>query len=356
MKRALVALLLLASSTSCGGKRDPLEAQAPMERKASASIPWATARGAKGLASMEAPATLVPPADAQAVLSAPVLTRVLRVHAQVGDEVEKGDVLAEVVMPQVLEAAGRLAAARIRIEAQSQLRDRLRKLQEHGLTRADDLAEAEAALGEARAERMAARSILGGAGIEEEEAARMLASNGAARLRSPIAGVVVSVDAPVGSVRDGAGPPLFRIVGKSGGRVVARLAGPLPEGAAAELVVHGKDPIPLRLVSQSPWVDPRDGNRELYFDGAIDLPPGALGKVRILLPEASEVVAIPLKALFLQDGQSHVYRMEGEAVREAPVRVLSSTGSEALVEGLTPGDRVASDAGRHAVSVAEEAP
>lgn len=346
---ALLALLLAACSPESGAPQAPAEA-----RPTSSPVPWSVARDASGLPLLEAPATVVGPADAEATISPPARTRVQKVHVQVGDRVEAGQPLADVVMPEVLEAAGRLAAAKIRIDAQSRRREQLLSLKEHGLTRSTDLAETEAALAEARAERLAARAVLGGAGLSEAEGEALLGSQGAATLRSPIAGVVLSVQAAIGSVHEGGSGPLFRIGAEASGRVVARMSASLPEGASFVWISPGRAEIPLRLQSSSPLVDSRDGSREHFFEAEQPIAPGLTGKVRILLPEGAGLVTIPSRALFLREGRAFVYLREPAGVREREVRVISSTGTEALVEGLEPGARVASDAGRHAASQAVE--
>lgn len=350
-KRWILYAFLLVTAGCRSGENGPSQA-AEDARPTSSPVAWATARDAAGLPLLEAPATVVAPAAAEASVTPPARTRVEEVYVQVGDRVEKGEPLARVVMPEVLEAAGRLAAAKIRIEAQSRRREQLLSLREHGLTRSSDLAETEAALAEARAERMAARALLGGAGLSEAEGTALLERQGSATLRSPIAGIVLAVDASIGSVHESAGNPLFRIGAASTGRVVARMSASLPDGATFVWIAPGQPQIPLELRAESPLVDPRDGSRELFFDAEESLQPGATGKVRILLPEGSRVVAIPLRAVFMRDDRTFVHLRGPEGVREAEVRVVSTSGSEALVEGLDPGARVASDAGRYAASLA----
>lgn len=353
--RRTAAVLCAIAAAACASEPAP-PAAPEADRPSSRSVPWAIARDASGLALLDAPATVVGPADAEASIGPPARTRVEKVHVQVGDPVEAGQAVAEVVMPEIVEAAGRLAAAKIRIEAQSRQRQRLLALQEHGLARTADLAEAETALAQARAERTAALAILQGAGLSEDDAQAMLDRRGSVTLRSPIAGVVLSIQAPIGSIHEGGGEPLVRIGAATSGRVVARTSVSLPEGASFVWLSPGRPPIPLELRASSPLVDPRDGSREHFFEPAEPIPPGLAGKVRILLPEGTRLTAIPARALFLRDGRAFVYAQAPEGVREVEVRVLSSSGSEALVEGLEPGAKVAADAGRYAASRATEAP
>lgn len=345
--RTTLAPLLLAAA--CTGAPDPLEATAPMARRASAPVAWEEARSAAGLALLDAPATVVRPANAEAHLAPPVATRVERVHVQVGDRVEAGAPLADVTMPEVVQAAGRLAAADIRIASQRKLSEQFESLRQHGLAKAAELAEARAALAEAQADRLAALSILAGAGLSAADARPLLDKGGSFTLRSPIAGVVLAVDAPLGAVREPGGEPLVRIGAPSTGRVVARLSGELPPGASFEWVQPPRAPLPLTLLSESPFLGNQDGNREIFLRADTPLAPGASGRVRIRLPADAQALAISSRAIFLREGAGFVYlRTAAGEVREAEVRVLAATGSDALVVGLDPGDRIAADATRYA--------
>lgn len=339
---------LLLFAAACTGAPDPLEVDGPMARQASSPVSWARARPAAGGALLEAPGTVVRPAQADAHLAPPVATRVERVHVQVGDRVEAGAPLVDVTMPEVVQAAGRLVAADIRIASQRKLSEQLEGLREHGLVRGTELAEAQAALAEARADRMAALSVLAGAGLSAADAGPLLSNGGGTTLRSPIAGVVLGVDAPLGAIREPGGEPLVRVGAPSSGRVVARIAGALPPGAVFEWVQGPATPVPLTLVSESPFLGSQDGNREIFLQAEATLSPGASGRVRIRLPAEVEALTIPTRAIFLRDGASLVFVRAGHEVREVGVQVLSTTGSEALVLGLEADQRVAADATRYA--------
>ena len=64
------------------------------------------------------------------------------------------------------------------------------------------------------------------------------------------------------------------------------------------------------------------------------------------MPKGSgEAVAVPSLAIFLEDGETFVFRRDGDGAREVAVRVLSSSGTDALVVGdLAAGDEIAADA------------
>lgn len=343
MKFITIAVAL--GAIACTPKEQP---RLTLERLAASSVPspWVKARSPEGLALLEAPATSVGPPDAEAPLSPPFAARIVAVHVRVGDRVEKNAPLVDVVMPEVIGAAGRLAAAQVRIGAHEKRKAQLDQLAEHGLARLADRAETEGALGEARAERLIASSILGAAGLPASEASRIVSSGGVVTIRSPIAGVVVTLDAPVGSTREAGGKPVVRVAGSGPSRVVARAQSTPPEGAALSFVSGRDEPVPLAMVSASPLVDPRDGSRELFLEPAREIAPGASGVLRVTMPKGSgEAVAVPSLAIFLEDGETFVFRRDGDGAREVQVRVLSSSGTDALVVGdLAAGDEIAADA------------
>ncbi|HEY0839263.1 MAG TPA: efflux RND transporter periplasmic adaptor subunit [Vulgatibacter sp.] len=342
MKRLFLLTLLLAA---CAPKE---EARLVLERPTASSVPspWVKARSPEGLPLLEAPASLVAPPEAEASLSPPFAARVVRAHVRIGDRVEKDAPILDVAMPEVIAAAGRLAAAQVRIDAHEKRKAQLAGLAEHGMARLADRAEADAALAEARAERLVASSILGAAGIEASGASRIVAGGGVVTLRSPIAGVVVSLDAPLGSIREAGGPPLARIAGGGAGRVVARMQSEIPEGASLFFVTGREAPVPLTLVSASPRIDPRDGTRELFLEPSRPIAAGHSGSLRVTMPAGADGgVAVPALALFLEDGRAFVFRREGDGAQEVAVRVLASSGTDALVTGeLEVGDEVAADA------------
>ncbi|WP_169788839.1 efflux RND transporter periplasmic adaptor subunit [Vulgatibacter incomptus] len=355
MNPRILAAVSIVAFAGCASKADPTEV---LERPAisSARSPWVQARSPEGLSLLEAPATVVGAAESEAALAVPFAARIDTVRVRIGDKVAKGAPLLDVVMPEVVGAAGRLAAARVRIDVHGQRKARLEALKEHGLVRLADLAEVEAALGEAKAERLVARAILAGAGIGENEAGRLLSGSGTVPLRSPVAGVVVAIDAPLGSVREAGGVPLVRVAGEAGGRVVARMSGPIPDGAALSFVAGSGEPVPLTPISTSPRIDPRDGTRELFLEPDRPLPSGTAGVLRISTPPELGAVAIPSLSLLFEGGEAFVFRQSGEGAERVIVRVLSSSGIDALVSGeLKSGDSVAADAVHFAAATAEDA-
>lgn len=112
-------------------------------------------------------------------------------------------------------------------------------------------------------------------------------------------------------------------------------------GQSEPLEVTGKD---LRLVSRSPEVDPRTASVNVIVEvnrSASDLPLGSSVEAELLLSGEKRGIVVPLSALLDDSGTTVAYvQLEGESFARREVRVLARLGSEALIEGLRPGERL----------------
>jgi RND family efflux transporter MFP subunit len=126
-----------------------------------------------------------------------------------------------------------------------------------------------------------------------------------------------------------------RVQGAPGGLALRRPGQPAPVEIAAS---------DLRLVSRSPEVDPRTAsvNVILQIDrSASELPLGSAVEAEIVLPGERRGIVVPLAALLDDSGTTVAYvQTGGESFARREVRVLGRLGSQALVEGLKPGERL----------------
>ncbi len=345
------AVLAVALAAACSKEPAPASSAAPLASAPSASsarTPWVKARAADEVAMLEAPATVLATPESNAGVSPPFRARVVRVLARPGERVKRGEPLAEVVMPEVVQAAGAYASAATRVEAYGRRKTQLDGLKKEGMVRLTDLLEVDTKLAEARADRTGALAMLRAAGLDAGDAARILAGGGKVVLRSPIDGVVTQVKASIGEQRESSGEPLVRIAGEGDPRVEARLARVVPGPAAYELWLGTGEHHPLRLVGQAPQMDARDGTTLVWFaarDGT-RLVQGQTGKVKIRLAESAKLASVPARAVGLGPEGAHVVvrGAAGGAPARVNVEVLAASGSEALVRGVDPGEEVAADA------------
>jgi cobalt-zinc-cadmium efflux system membrane fusion protein len=352
---ASMGVALAAALAGCGAPRaaEPPARAAPSPAPtaaaapglaASARTPWIHARAAEGLSLLEAPAVVLAAPGGAAAVAPPFRGRVVRVAVRAGERVSRGQIVAEIVMPEVIQAASNHVAATTRLEAYARRKEQLQALEKDGLVKLSDLLESETRLAEARADQQTALGTLRAADLGAESAARLVEGRGQVALRSPIDGVVVEVKAALGETRDGAGEPLARIAADGETRVEARLSHAPPAGARYELLTPSGERHDLLLVGRAPIVDPRDGTSAAWFAAATGarLPAGLSGRLIIHLAGAA---AVPARAIAQDANGTYVVARRGAAALRAAVEVLATSGADALVRGaVAPGDEVAADA------------
>jgi HlyD family secretion protein len=139
---------------------------------------------------------------------APVAGRLLAVHAQQGDRVEAGQLLAELdqraltlvvrgAEAEAAAAAGGLAQARSRLQSAQRAVGRAKELLSQGLASREDVAAAESDLAQAQA---ALQAALGQKRAAGEHVASAKLSQTFTRIESPMAGVVLKAPERVGSL------------------------------------------------------------------------------------------------------------------------------------------------------------
>lgn len=353
-RTALAPLLLsalLISGGACKSQAPDPAAPAPAAAPAapqSARTPWVKARATAGVAMLEAPAQVLAAPESAAGISAPFRARVVRIHVRPGERVRRGQPLLDVVMPEVVHAAGQYVAAETRVGAYGKRRAQLEELKDEGLVKLTELLEVETRLAESRAEQQGALAMLRAADLDGEGATRLLQGSGQIALRSPVEGVVTEVKAVLGETRDPTGEPFARVAGEGEARVEARITRTLPEQAHHELRLPGGEVVHLLPLGRSPVVDPRDGTQQAWFrvaPGERSPMQGITGRLVVKLDDDGKLAAVPARAVGLGPQGPYLFLRQGEKPRRIPVQVLATSGSDALVRGeLKPGDEVAADA------------
>ncbi|GMU63538.1 MAG: hypothetical protein AMXMBFR34_53010 [Myxococcaceae bacterium] len=307
---------------------------APVAPAPPQSAPWVRVKPAGQVAVLEGPARVLAGPGASAVVTPPLRGTVVKIRVRAGDQVAAGAPVVDVVMPEVLDAAGRFEGSQARLEAWSARATQLEQLRAEGLARALDVSEARAAVAEAKADYQAARAVLLAAGVQQAEVRPLLAGTGAQPLRAPVAGVVVEVTAALGASHDPSAGPLVRIASTGSVRVEAHFARAPPDGDWTLATQTGR--LPLSLVARAPAADERDGTFSAWFEVADGgtLAAGTLGRVALSGESQAGVVRVPARSVHRVDGLPTVLvRTEGAAPRVVPVQVLQCPGTECLVRG-----------------------
>lgn len=319
----------------------------------STTVRWVAARAAEGTSLLEAPAHVIASPAGRAVISAPLRARIVDVKVQPGAAVVKGTVVVDVLLPEAASAAGAYLAAVDEITAYEQRLTQLEALRKEGLGRQSDIAAVQLELAKLRGARDTAAATLRSANLDLGSARALLRSGGRASLRAPIDGTVTAVTAVVGA-SEPPEEPLVEIAAEGATRIEARLPRPLPPDARIEFVAIGAAPIAATFVSRAPSRE-ADGTTKAWFELATSAPAGASGRIRATLPSNAGVL-VPVTAVEGDGTAATVYRRADTGPVRTSVRVLASSGGDALVEGLAVGDHVAAVATQVASSSASAAP
>ena len=295
-------------------------------------------RPPEAAAFLELPAAVLAAAGTTALVNPPYTGQIVGLRVRPGDQVKRGQVVAEIVMPSVIAAVGEQASARTKIDAYLRRMEQLDALKAEGLVRSIEIADVDMRLAEARADEQRASAVLRSAGIGVSEGRRLSGGRGAVPLRSPIDGTVTEVSAALGEVRDGAGGPVARIAGTANARIEARAVQGLPLDARCEFVTAEGDKILLRFIGESPVADPRDGTRATWFEPnpARPLRAGVTGKLRVTVPEREGLTVAPRSAVGESSAGTYVRARKPTGIATVPVKVLLSSGAEALIESALP--------------------
>ncbi len=298
--------------------------------------------------------------------------RVLKVVVDVGDPVQAGQLLAEMDPVDIDERLSALDASIARAGSaaaamEAQRKDALAKkdLAAINARRYADLADrnfisagalegrlqeqtsADAGVAAADANLAAARQDMTRLAAERA-ALRRQRDN--ARLLAPAAGVVTSRDAEPGSTVV-AGQAVVKLVDPGSLWVKVRFdqgrSGGLAAGLRAEIALRSDPARPLpgqvaRVESVSDSVT-EERLAQVGFDRLpAGLPIGELAEVTVSLPATATAPVVPNASIRSQGGQAGVWRIDGSALRFAPVR-LGQAGLDGRVQvlhGLQAGDTV----------------
>jgi multidrug efflux pump subunit AcrA (membrane-fusion protein) len=338
MKRALWVLAWIVGCSS-----PPPELTPESEPASTGAARWAVVQRPTDATLLEHPAQVVGDPGSSSELGAPFRARVQAVHVRVGQAVEAGDPVIDVVMPEVLSAAATVRGTSARIAAHRARATELERLQAEGLVDASRVFEQRAIVAELEAERASALSVLQSASVPPSEASRVL-SRGAITLRAPSSGTVRSLDARLGETREAGGAPFARIVGAGDARIEVRSTEPLPTGAVRFEAADGTN-VPLAAEPVAHLVDPADGTHVTWFRTAepAQLVDGLRGRVRLAI-ETDDTWEVPTSALTIGEEGALLQRRNGDAVEPVRVRVVASSGATSVVRGpLREGDEIAAD-------------
>ncbi|WP_374262596.1 efflux RND transporter periplasmic adaptor subunit [Zoogloea sp.] len=288
--------------------------------------------------------------NATARLFAPIAGRVVEIHANIGDSVKAGEVLAVLDAPELGTAAADLAKAQADAQQKKSALERARSLfQAEVIARRDlETAQSEARQADAEVERARLRlanlSPVGG----------VAAGSQRYQLRAPIAGVVATRRInPAMEVRPDSDEPLFVVTDMSRLSVIVDVPErDLPivtvgKSAQVEVSAYPQRSFAGKVVHVAPTLDPQ--TRRIQARVAVDnrdglLKPEMYAKVGILADSKEELPKIPTGALLVEGVKNYVFvEREPGVFEKREVTLAVQTRSHAYVwSGVKGGDKVVS--------------
>ena len=281
------------------------------------------------------------------------------VHADVGQRVNKGDVLVEISSDEVAAAKAEFLSSRVNERIADLAYQREKKLKEEKISADRDFLEAEAAYEKAKLMgKMAQQRLLnlGFSNGEIKQIAEAQDSSSIIKLRAPFAGTLVSREAVVGeAVSESEGKALFKVTDLSTlwldlsvspehagsvrvGQVVTARFDSGPEGVEYTGVITWVDSA----------IDPR--NRMLKARAEIRNPNGAIrqgmfGHAELALTGSGNALLLPRDAIQHHEGRPYVFVKEAADLYALRHVSLGQSGGDTITvtEGLGSNEQVVTE-------------
>jgi RND family efflux transporter MFP subunit len=272
--------------------------------------------------------------------------KIIEVLVNVGDRVQRGDVLAtlqsDTLRAELAQAEAALAEATASAQEAKAQSDRARSLQQQGFFSNAQLSQTLAADASAQARVQSARAMV------QLQNVRLTQT----QVRAPDAGVISARQATVGSVV-GAGTELFRLIRQGRiewrAEVTAAEIGRIQVGAPVQVKAASGQQLQGKVRMVAPSVDAQTRNAIVY----VDLP-SATGSARagmyaqgdIALGQ-SQALTVPQAAVVVRDGFSYVYTVGADQkVSQLKVQTGRQSGDRVEVtSGLKADARVVASGG-----------
>ena len=276
--------------------------------------------------------------------------RVAELHANVGDKVQRGQLLAsfaaESVQADVALARASLAEAQANAADAVANAERARAVQGSGALSAQQVNQYLTQEQTAKARVESAKAQL--------DAQLLRLKN--TQLLAPDAGVISARMATVGAVV-GAGTEMFKLIRQGRlewrGEVTAAELGRITPGVGVLLTAPGGAQAKGKVRMVAPTVDPATRNGLVYVDlqgvspnGSTGFKPGVYARGEFELGQSS-AMTVPQSAVVVRDGFSYVARVSGEnRVSQIKVQTGRIVGSEVeILAGLKPEDKIVASGG-----------
>jgi RND family efflux transporter MFP subunit len=311
----------------------------PVQAKPSLTVSWVVPQSQVLPQRLQANGSLA--AWQEAVVGAEVNgLKITEVRVNVGDRVQRGDVLAmlqsDTLRAELAQAEASLAEAQANAQETKVQAERARALQQQGFYSSAQLSQALATEVSAQARVQSARAMVQ---LQQLRVAQSV-------VKAPDAGVISARQATVGSVV-GAGTELFRLIRQGRlewrAEITAADVGRVQVGAPVKLTAASGQMLQGRVRMVAPSVDAQTRNALVYVDltgatGSARAGMYAKGEIGLDSNPATPVLTVPQTAVVVRDGFSYVYTVGADnKVSQQKVRTGRSSGEHVEVQsGLLP--------------------
>jgi hypothetical protein len=272
--------------------------------------------------------------------------QITEVRVNVGDRVQRGDVLAvlqaDTLRAELAQAEASLAEATANAQEAKAQSDRARSLQQQGFFSSAQLSQTLAADASAQARVQSARATVQLQNVRLAQA----------QVRAPDAGIISARQATVGSVV-GAGSELFRLIRQGRiewrAEVTAAEIGRIQVGAPVKVLAASGQVLQGKVRMVAPSVDAQTRSALVY----VDLPT-ATGSARAGMFAQGEIglglspaLTVPQTAVVVRDGFSYVYSVGADQkVNQLKVQTGRQSGERVeILSGLKADARVVASGG-----------
>ena len=260
--------------------------------------------------------------------------RITEVHANIGDVVKNGQMLARIaadtVENELAETLATVAEAKATLTEARANHERAKQLREKGFFSAQQSMQTQTAADTALARLNAAKARLQTAELKRSKAT----------VRAPDDGIISARAATVGTLTQ-PGQELFRLI--RGGRlewraeVTAAELSRLKPGQVATLSSPDGGVVKGVVRTVAPTVDPQTRNALVY----VDLPTSATRRVSAGMFARGEfhlgqssALTLPQSAVLLREGFAYVFRVAGDKVTQTKIGIGRRNGERIEISGL----------------------
>lgn len=290
-----------------------------------------------------APAKIAIPPTHEYVVSTAQAGLITKLHAAVGDKVEKGQALAEINSPDLLALQQQYLKAVNELELGRAIYNRDKKLLEEGVISGRRSQETRSQYNIYLNEAHEARQLLKIAGLSDSEIERLVKTqrlSSLLTLRAPLSGVVLERMAAAGQRIDNLAP-LYRIADLSELwleiNIPQERLGSISPGDRV-LIDHTDITARISLLGQS--VNPENQTllaRAVIQDAPAAVRAGQKVNTRIFHESDQAAFKVPNAAIAQNEGQAYIFIRTDQGFQVLPVTVIGRQDSDSIITGMLTG-------------------